>query len=217
MIRIDLDRFKNVNDTLGHSAGDRLLCEVTRRLHSVLRASDLMARIGGDEFVVVLSGIDTRANASVIAEKILASLTEPFMLLEQRVQISASIGICFYPDDGHNAETLLRNADTAMYKAKDSGRGAWRCYASEMTEQAQRHMLVLGDLADARHQGELYLCYQATYALPERQIVGLEALMRWTHPKLGNVTPAEFIPVAEHGGLIRDLDYWTLGQVCQQL
>ncbi|MEM6773461.1 MAG: EAL domain-containing protein [Pseudomonadota bacterium] len=214
---IDLDRFKSVNDTLGHSAGDRLLCEVTRRLHSVLRASDLMARIGGDEFVVVLSGIDTRANASVIAEKILASLTAPFTLLGQRVQISASIGICFYPDDGNDAETLLRNADTAMYKAKDSGRGAWRCYAAEMTEQAQRHMLVLGDLADARHQGELYLCYQATYALPERQIAGLEALMRWTHPTLGNVTPSEFIPVAEHGGLIRDLDYWTLGQVCQQL
>jgi len=213
---IDLDRFKIVNDTLGHSAGDRLLCEVTGRLQEALRASDLLARIGGDEFVAVVSGITARGNVSVVADKILDVLTAPFCIRGQRVQVSGSIGICFFPEDGRDAETLLRNADTAMYEAKDAGRAGWRCYTQEMTEHAQRHMQILSDLGGARDRGEHYLVYQPKVELDSQRMVGLEILLRWRHPTLGEIKPGEFIPVARHGGLIRSLDRWVLRESCSQ-
>ncbi|WP_439101530.1 EAL domain-containing protein [Congregibacter sp.] len=214
---IDLDQFKNVNDTLGHSAGDRLLREASQRLQHLLRDEDLLARLGGDEFVAVLPGVRSRQNASIIATKIIDALTAPFSIDGQRVQVSASIGICCYPEDGSSSETLLRNADTAMYKAKAAGRSTWCGYSQEMTAEATRHMLLSGALRDAVSAGELELVYQPKFHVDSLELSGFEALSRWNHPEFGAIPPSEFIVIAENSGLISELDNLVLRAVCRQI
>jgi diguanylate cyclase (GGDEF)-like protein/PAS domain S-box-containing protein len=214
---IDLDHFKDVNDALGHSAGDRLLKLVSKRLTSVLRDNDVLARVGGDEFVAVLQGNDTTKNASVIASKILEALKPSFQIASDEVEISASVGICCYPQDGTDAETLLRNADTAMYEAKSAGRNTWRCYSEQMTEAAQRHMLILNSLRRATSRKEMSLVFQPQFDAHSQVLCGFEALLRWKHGQLGAIDTQEFIAVAEQSGLIDDLDYWVFEQVCQHI
>ena len=214
---IDLDRFKNVNDSLGHIAGDKLLREVATRLEGALRVDDLIARVGGDEFVAVLPGDPISTNAPVIAEKIIDTLAEPFTLNGEHVRIGTSIGICSYPEDGGDSEALLQNADLAMYEAKSSGRNTWRCYATEMSDGVQSHWRMLGELSGAVERGELSLVYLPEYDVASGAMVGIETLMRWDHPELGQVDPSRFIAAAEQGGLIRDLDYWAIDRLCLQL
>jgi diguanylate cyclase (GGDEF)-like protein/PAS domain S-box-containing protein len=214
---IDLDHFKDINDALGHSAGDALLQLAGERLLGVLRDGDVLARVGGDEFVVMLQGMETAQNASTIATKIIEALKQTFSIAGNEVHISASVGICCYPEDGTDAETLLRNADTAMYEAKSAGRGTWRCYSQEMTEAAQRHMTLLAALRQARARGELYLVYQPKFDAHSEALSGFEALLRWRHSGLGAVNTQEFILVAEQAGLISELDYWVLDEVCSQI
>lgn len=214
---IDLDHFKDVNDALGHSAGDHLLKLVTDRLASVLRDNDVLARVGGDEFVALLQGNDTAKNASVIASKILDALKPSFRIASDEVEISASVGICCYPQDGSDAETLLRNADTAMYEAKSAGRNTWRCYSEQMTQAAQRHMLILNSLRRATSRDEMSLLFQPKFDAHSESLCGFEALLRWKHRKLGAIDTQEFITVAEQSGLIDELDYWVFEQVCQHI
>ncbi|MEE4248512.1 MAG: EAL domain-containing protein, partial [Kangiellaceae bacterium] len=214
---LDLDHFKPVNDRLGHSAGDKLLQLVTRRLRDVLRVDDLLARVGGDEFVAVLPGYTSSTNATVVADKIIATMSEPFRIRGEDVRIGVSVGISAYPEDGRDAESLLRSADTAMYEAKSAGRNLWRCFSEDMTSSVKRHWRLVAELAGARERGEQFMVYQPRFDASAESIVGLEALMRWTHPELGVVSPVEFIPAAEQGGLITELDHWALDEVAAQL
>ncbi|MEE4280226.1 MAG: EAL domain-containing protein [Halieaceae bacterium] len=214
---LDLDHFKPVNDRLGHSAGDKLLQMVTRRLRDVLRVDDLLTRVGGDEFVAVLPGYTSSANATAVADKIIATLHEPFSIMGEEVRIGVSIGISGYPEDSQDADALLRDADTAMYEAKSAGRNMWRCFNAEMNSRAMRHWKLIEELALARERGEQSMVYQPKFDSSGKRILGLEALMRWSHPELGEVPPAEFIDAAEQGGLINELDHWALESVITQI
>ncbi|MFK8043418.1 EAL domain-containing protein, partial [Congregibacter sp.] len=214
---VDLDHFKNVNDTLGHSAGDNLLREASQRLLHVLREQDVLARIGGDEFIVILPGIQSRQNASIIATKIIDAMAVPFTIRSNRVLVTASIGICSFPEDGRNTEALLRNADTAMYKAKAAGRSTWCGYSQEMTNDARRYMSLSGALREAIAANELELVYQPKFDLHSLELSGFEALSRWEHSDFGAITPTEFIMIAESSGLIIELDNMVLRSVCAQL
>jgi diguanylate cyclase (GGDEF)-like protein/PAS domain S-box-containing protein len=212
---IDLDRFKLVNDTLGHTAGDRLLQECGRRLTDCLRNSDLIARFGGDEFAVLVEQFDQQADIAAIAKKILCALKQPFMLDGHEFRVSASIGISMSPEDGTDIETLLSNADAAMYRAKGEGKGF-----DFYSQQINKHLLARFELETAlRHAIEgkqLLLHYQPKIDARTGSIVGLEALLRWDHPQLGFVSPTQFIPVAEESALIIEIGHWALKEACRQ-
>jgi diguanylate cyclase (GGDEF)-like protein/PAS domain S-box-containing protein len=214
---LDLDHFKPVNDQFGHSEGDKLLQRVADRLRDVLRVDDLLARVGGDEFVAVLPGTISSANASVVADKIIAKLREPFTIRGEEVRIGVSVGISAYPEDGRDADSLLRSADMAMYEAKAAGRNTWRSFDPKMNSSAKRHWELVTELSGARDRGEQYMVYQPKFDASGREILGLEALMRWTHPELGVVPPVEFIEAGEQGGLIAELDHWALDRAVAQL
>ncbi len=213
---IDLDRFKQVNDSLGHPAGDELLRSVAARLQHTLRASDIAGRLSGDEFVVVLSQCGADSATDTI-ERLQALLAEPITLAGKTLAISASIGVAMFPADGRDMETLLHRADMAMYQAKSSGRGRFSFFSIDLNKLAQERLALETALREALQAGDLRLHYQPQVELASGRLYGVEALARWTHAELGEISPARFIPLAEECGLIADLGRWALREACRQL
>ncbi len=214
---IDLDRFKTINDALGHGAGDELLMVMAQRLRESLRVNDIVARLGGDEFVVLLEGSASAADHAAIAQKMLHAISEPLMILGCTFLVTGSIGISLYPADGRDAATLLKHADAAMYLAKSKGKNNIQFYSAELAEMAARHFDVESALRLGLTRNELLLHYQPKVGIAGGRILGLEALARWMHPTRGMVPPAEFIPVAEERGLIIPLGRWVIQEVCRQI
>ncbi len=217
LLFIDLDRFKDINDTLGHHIGDKLLLEVAQRLTAVLRETDLLARIGGDEFVIVLEDIAHKSNAAQISEKIIVALKEPFHIDQHELSTSASIGISFYPDDTDDFDDLLKFADSAMYKAKESGKDTFAFYDAKLYEKITHNLRLEHALKNALENNELYLNFQPQYALKDRAIISAEALVRWNTQEFGMVPPDVFIPLAENSGLIIEIGYFVFEASCQFL
>lgn len=213
---IDLDRFKEINDTLGHSAGDAFLIEVGARLNTVLRESDTASRLGGDEFILLLPDTDAQA-AAHIAEQLLEAIALPYQVENYTVIVTASIGIAIYPHDGESLESLLRGADTAMYRAKADSPSGYRFFTPEMQAEAIRHMQLVNAMRRALAQDQFQLHFQPQLALDDDHIIGVEALLRWNHPELGAISPAEFIPVAEDCGLILPIGEWVIRTAVRQL
>ncbi|MFN3902670.1 EAL domain-containing protein [Rehaibacterium terrae] len=213
---LDLDGFKNINDSLGHSVGDRLLQAVAARLRALIRDSDMVARIGGDEFVIVLESLKDPGGAERVAEKVMEAFNEPFVVGEHSLYLTPSIGISLYPGDGEDAETLLRNADTAMYAAKAAGRNTLRFYSRELTRAAAERLAYDNALRTALQRGEFTLHFQPVIGLAERRMVAAEVLLRWRSDMIGEVSPAEFIPVAESSGLIVPIGAWVLEHAVAQ-
>nr|HAT8713448.1 EAL domain-containing protein [Legionella jordanis] len=213
---LDLDRFKMTNDTLGHSIGDKLLQAVSNRLLIATNDFDTVARLGGDEFVVLLPELHSEVQAEQMAQEILHLLEKPFQIDQHSLKITGSIGISYYPKDGKDYESLMKAADLSMYHAKDSGRNSYRVYEPEMNRRVINHMQLDNALRDAMKKNELYLVYQPLIDLKKQEIVGFEALLRWKSHLLGQVSPAEFIGMAEENGLIIDIGKWVLEQACTQ-
>lgn len=217
LIFLDLDNFKNINDTLGHQYGDELLIVVAQRLQECLRKSDTVARLGGDEFLIIISALSSPSQGEIIASKLLYAMRKSFTIAGEERFISASIGITFYPQDGDNIQNLIQNADLAMYAAKRRGKNNFKFFNSRMNEVAQKKMQQETYLRQALKNHELFLVYQPIIDLKTKKIVGVESLMRWNNSILGNVSTVEFISIAEETGLITDLGKWLLESVCQQL
>ncbi|HJV53901.1 MAG TPA: EAL domain-containing protein [Noviherbaspirillum sp.] len=216
LLLLDLDNFKIVNDTLGHQCGDRLLRLVAQRLTASLRSGDAICRIGGDEFAVILES-DAATRGEHVSAKILAALAAPFDVNMHEIYVSASIGISAYPRDAADLETLIRNADTAMYQAKSKGKNAFEMFHPELDQKVQKRLALETSLRRALERGELTLHYQPQFSLKDGCMVGLETLLRWNHPELGVVSPVEFIPIAEESGLIVPIGRWALREACKQV
>ncbi|MES9849661.1 MAG: EAL domain-containing protein, partial [Candidatus Thiodiazotropha sp.] len=214
---IDLDHFKEVNDTLSHEVGDRLLIDATRRMQNCIRESDAIARIGGDEFAMIISELGYTSRLDGIAQEIIDELSKPFKVDVNQIYISASIGITIYPDDGEDASSLLKNADQAMYRAKRSGRSRFSYFTTEMQAASVKRQLLLGDLRNALSRNQFELVYQPIIDLSNGSVCKAEALLRWKHPERGTVFPAEFISLAEESGLIIDIGNWVFDEAIRQL
>lgn len=217
LLMIDLDHFKIINDSLGHNVGDLLLKEVGERLLSVFGKGFTVARLGGDEFAVLIEKCSQVAQAAALAQQILEVMKGVFLVDQHQLFISASVGISLFPNDALNAEQLLRNADSALFKAKSSGREGYAMYTEELTAHAQYRVEVASDLRRALEQHELRVFYQPVHDLSTSRLIGVEALVRWQHPQRGLVAPGEFIPIAERTGLIAEIDAWVLEQSCWQM
>jgi len=216
LLFLDLDRFKDINDTLGHACGDQLLRAVADRFREGLRPSELLARLGGDEFVFLVSGLRDKRGAGEIARAILESLNFPFEIDDKELFISTSIGIAIFPDDGDDGDTLLTHADMALYAAKEQGRNAFSYFSEELNREARERRHLEGSLHRALANGEFHLEYQPQLDLRSGRIFSFEALLRWQHPEEGAIAPQRFIPVAEETGLIRRLGEWVLRTACLQ-
>ncbi len=212
---VDLDRFKNINDSLGHAAGDLVLKEVAERLVKQLRVVDTICRMGGDEFVVVLPEIKRAADAANVAAKILETVAQPFTVEERELHITPSVGISVFPDDGRDAESLIRNADAAMYHAKETGRANYQFFTEQMNQAASRRIALESDLRQAVLKGEMRVYYQSVVEAASGKVAAHEALLRWQHPTRGVIEPAEFIHLAEDTGLIQRLGEWLLAEACR--
>lgn len=217
LMLIDLDRFKTINDTLGHQAGDELLVQVAKRLSHAVRESDIVARLGGDEFVIALPGIGSPADAAHLADDITREISAPYLIKGQELRTSPSIGICVYPGDGTEIGDLLKNADVAMYHAKANGRGNYQFFTEDMNIATTERMRLESDLRLAITRHEFLLHYQPQLDLRSGTIVGVEALIRWQHPTRGLVSPGDFIPIAEESGMIAAIGDWVLEEACRQL
>jgi diguanylate cyclase (GGDEF)-like protein/PAS domain S-box-containing protein len=219
MLFIDMDRFKNINDTLGHQVGDGLLVEVGQRLRALVRDSDIVARLGGDEFVLVLTGVGRRGAgaAASVARKLLADLGRPYLVAEYELHSTPSIGVGIFPADGEDTDTLMKNADTAMYQAKAAGRNNVQFFTLAMNEARGERLALEVGLRCAIEKGQLSLNYQPQVDLASGRVVGVEALLRWLHPELGWIPPLKFIPIAEDTGLIESIGAWVLEQALAQV
>ncbi len=213
---LDLDHFKNINDTLGHSIGDQLLMETAKRVKQALRKEDSVSRLGGDEFIFIIPETD-ESGAAIIAGKLIAAVSRPWQYEQHELIATPSIGIALYPNDGEDFETLSRNADIAMYRVKQSGRNNFCFYTSQMQEHAARTLQLSNALRHALERDELHLNYQPQISIQDGRIVGAEALLRWNHPEFGMISPAEFIPIAEDNGLIIPIGEWVLRTAAGQL
>ena len=214
---IDLDRFKNINDSLGHEAGDQLLQQLSERLRRCVRGDDTVARFGGDEFVILLDDVARDADVHEVARKILDELLPPFNIGAQQLFITASIGVSLYPNDGEDSSTLLKYADVAMYRAKELGKNTYQFYSAEMSARAFERLTLESNLRHALERGEFHLFYQPQVDTMSGALVGIEALLRWQHPKFGMVMPGEFMPMLEETGLIIPVGEWVLMTACDQL
>jgi diguanylate cyclase (GGDEF)-like protein/PAS domain S-box-containing protein len=213
---LDLDHFKNINDTLGHSLGDALLLQLAKRLKSVVREQDTVSRQGGDEFIIVLTDTDAD-EAAHVAEKLLRVVAAPYQIEQLELNVTSSIGIAIYPDDGENFESLYKNVDVAMYRAKQGGRNNYRFFTPEMQAHSVRRLTLENALRHALDRDQLRLHYQPQVSLQDGRIIGAEGLLRWQHPELGAVSPAEFIPIAEESGLILLIGEWVLRTAVHQM
>jgi diguanylate cyclase (GGDEF)-like protein len=216
LLDIDLDRFKVVNDGFGHPFGDVVLQAVARRLRALVCLEDTVARMGGDEFVILTPRVTRVEDIEEMAQRLVDSFAEPFVVQGRRIHLTGSVGISFYPRDGEGGTELIDNADMAMYYAKAGGRSAFRVFAPEMAEKAQRRTEMEIDLRRAADEGQLWLAYQPKVDLASAVVTGCEALLRWDHPEQGPVSPVDFIPIAEDSGLILPIGEWVLETACRQ-
>ncbi|MHC8322965.1 phosphodiesterase DibA [Pseudomonas sp. GB2N2] len=217
LLMIDLDHFKMINDSLGHTIGDQLLKAVAKRLKAMFGPGITLARLGGDEFAVLAESCPQLVHAAALAQRVVEGLKKPFVIDGHRLFINASIGISLFPGDAVSAEQLLRNADSALFKAKSAGRDGYALYTEALTAHAQQRVETASELRRALEHQELRVFYQPVHDLKSRGLVGVEALVRWDHPQRGLVSPAEFIPIAERTGLIAEIDAWVMRQACQQM
>ncbi|GLH47104.1 EAL domain-containing protein [Pseudomonas lactis] len=217
LLLMDLDHFKIINDSLGHNVGDQLLKLVAERLSGLFGPGVTLARLGGDEFAVLAESCPQVVQAAALAQRMLNAMKDPFIFDGNQLFISASIGISLFPSDALSAEQLLRNADSALFKAKSAGREGYALYTEELTAHAQHRVEIAGELRRALDQHELRVYYQPVHDLHDSRLVGVEALVRWQHPERGLVPPGEFIPIAERTGLIADIDAWVMDQACRQM
>jgi len=217
LLFIDLDHFKEINDSLGHNIGDEVLKIITQRLNDIIRKEDTLARFGGDEFTIILEELTQGQNASLLAQKIINSLAKTLTIENNSLYVTSSIGISIYPDDGINSQDLLKYADSAMYKAKSEGRNNFQFYSAEMTELAFERVVMESSFREALKNEDFLVYYQPQINAKENKLIGVEALVRWQHPTMGLVSPAKFIPLAETTGLIIELDQFVMKTAMKQI